>query len=125
MSLYEGLKDVAKVVQQADNVELYRQLIDLCEQALDLQAKIRELTEENAELKKKHNLEERIQRHKELYITLEGEDCDIFFCSHCWDNDRKLIQLEKSYGESTCPQCHWSCIYDKIEYEKYKQRYYY
>ena len=26
MGLYEGIKDVAKVVQQADNIELYRQL---------------------------------------------------------------------------------------------------
>lgn len=29
MGLYEGIKDVAKVVQQADNIELYRQLVDL------------------------------------------------------------------------------------------------
>lgn len=27
MGLYEGIKDVAKVVQQADNVELYKQLL--------------------------------------------------------------------------------------------------
>ena len=29
MSLYEGIKDVAKVVQQADNIDLYLKLIDL------------------------------------------------------------------------------------------------
>ena len=29
MGLYEGIKDVAKIVQQADNLELYRQLLDL------------------------------------------------------------------------------------------------
>ncbi len=123
MGLYEGLKDIAKIVQQADNIELYRQILDLSAQALDMQAKISELTEENVELKKKQNLEERIQRHQELYITLKGEDSNIYFCSHCWDNDRKLIQLEKFYGESTCPQCHWRCIYDRIEYDKHNQRY--
>jgi len=38
MGLYEGIKDVAKIVQQADNIDLYRQLIDLSSQALDMQS---------------------------------------------------------------------------------------
>lgn len=29
MGLYEGIKDVAKIVQQADNIDLYRQLIQI------------------------------------------------------------------------------------------------
>lgn len=29
MGLYDGIKDVAKVVQKADNIELYQKLIDL------------------------------------------------------------------------------------------------
>ena len=36
MGLYEGIKDVAKVVQQADNLELYKNLLDLSSQALDM-----------------------------------------------------------------------------------------
>ena len=52
MGLYEGIKDVAKVVQQADNIELYRQLLDLSAQALDMQAEIAKLKEENNELKR-------------------------------------------------------------------------
>ena len=45
MGLYDGIKDVAKIVQQADNVELYLQLIDLSAQALDMQAEITKLKE--------------------------------------------------------------------------------
>ena len=56
MSLYEGIKDVAKVVQQADNVDLYLKLIDLSKQALDLQAEVLQLHEENAQLKKRKEL---------------------------------------------------------------------
>lgn len=52
MGLYDGIKDLAKVVQQADNIELYRQLLDLGKQALDLQAEVLQLQEENAKLKK-------------------------------------------------------------------------
>ena len=51
MSLYEGIKDAAKIVQKADNIELYQKLLDLSSQALDLQAQIQKLTEENSKLK--------------------------------------------------------------------------
>ena len=106
MGLYEGLKDVAKLVQQTDNIELYRQMIDLSAQALEMQATINRLTEENTDLKKKQDIEKRIQRHEKLYITLKDEDSSIFYCSHCWDNDRKLIQMKKSCGDCYCPHCH-------------------
>ena len=45
MGLYEGIKDVAKVVQEADNIDLYRKLSDLSKQALDLQAEVLQLQE--------------------------------------------------------------------------------
>ena len=49
MGLYEGIKDVAKVVQQADNIELYRQLVDLSAQALDMQSEIKKNEEASDE----------------------------------------------------------------------------
>jgi len=119
MGLYEGIKDVAKIVQQADNIELYRQLLDLCEQALEMQNKINQLSSENAELKKKQDLEERIQRHQLLYLTLKNDADDFFYCSTCWDKDRKLIQMSKSNGVFFCPHCHQDEIYDRVEYEKH------
>ena len=39
MWLYDAMKDVAKLAQKADNIELYQRLLDLSAQALDLQAK--------------------------------------------------------------------------------------
>lgn len=123
MGLYEGIKDVAKIVQQADNLELYRQLLDLSAQALDMQATINRLTEENAELRKKQDIEERIQRHQELYITLKDEEGDIYYCSHCWDNDRKLIQMRKSHGEYSCPHCQIFGFYNKSEFDNYSRGY--
>ena len=57
MGLYEGIKDVAKVVQQADNIDLYKKLLDLSAQALDQQAEIARLKAENEELRKGKDLE--------------------------------------------------------------------
>lgn len=117
MGLYEGIKDVAKIVQQADNIDLYRQLLDLSAQALEMQNTINKLTAENDELKKKKNLENRIQRHEDLYLTLK--DDDTIYCSHCWDNERKLIQLQKYHGEFSCHHCHSHGYYNEIEYDTY------
>ena len=72
MSLYDGIKDVAKIVQQADNVDLYRQLLDLSAQALELQAENARLKDEIQELKRNKINEEKIVRHKQPYITLSG-----------------------------------------------------
>ena len=64
MGLYEGIKDVAKVMQKADNIDLYRQLIDLRAQALDMQFEIVRLTNEVQELRKEKNIEQQIVRYK-------------------------------------------------------------
>ena len=34
MSLYDAMKDVISIAQKADNIELYRQLLDLSAQAI-------------------------------------------------------------------------------------------
>lgn len=113
MGLYEGIKDVARVVQQADNVELYRQLLELCSQALDMQAEIERLKEENKELRKKNDISEQIIRHKESYITISGNNKDLYYCSHCWDSIEKLIQLNcNENGTFECPHCHMQGTYD-------------
>ena len=52
MGLYDAMKDAINLAQKADNIELYRQLLDLSAQALELQAEVARLKEENAELRK-------------------------------------------------------------------------
>ncbi|HEZ7991258.1 MAG TPA: hypothetical protein RWO66_09965 [Ruminococcus sp.] len=49
MGLYEGIKDAIGLAQKADNIDLYKQLLDLGAQALEMQAEITRLREENAE----------------------------------------------------------------------------
>lgn len=115
MGLYEAVKDVAKLAQQADNIDLYRRLLDLSAQALDMQDEISKLKEENARLKRKQDLSSSIQRHKESFITLEGEEPMLRYCSHCWDADEKLVQLlcDEDTGSFECPHCKVQGVYDK------------
>ena len=119
MGLYEGLKDVANLVQKADNIELYKQLLDLSAQALEMQNKISELTAENKILKEQQDLSNKIERHKEPYLTLKDDEQHILYCSHCWDADRKMIQVETSdRGSFYCPHCDYNGIYDNDIHQK-------
>ena len=106
MGLYEGIKDVAKVVQQADNIELYRQLLDLSAQALDMQAEIAKLREENQQLRRLADTEENIVRHNIPYITLANDPNKTSYCAVCWGNGKNLIQMLVVEDYSTY---HFSC----------------
>lgn len=109
MGLYDAMKDAVSLAQRADNIELYRQLLDLSAQALELQAENTRLREENAELRKGKELESRIIRHDIPIVTLKDDQADIKYCANCWDSQRKLIQMHTylNYGHLTY-RCH-SC----------------
>lgn len=106
MGLYEAFKDVISVARKADNVELYRQLLDLSAQALDMQAEIAKLKEENTELRRKRDVASEIVRHNEPCLTLKNDSQSLFYCSHCWDSQQLLIQLNcQEDGTFECPHC--------------------
>jgi hypothetical protein len=122
MGLYEGIKDVAKIIQQADNIELYKQLIELSAQALDMQNEISRLSTENTQLKKSKDIESRIERHIEPILTLKDDSSQIVYCSHCWDYDRKLIQVNcYDIGTFTCAHCKNTGVYDIVKNKEYIQ----
>lgn len=123
MGLYERIKDVAKSIQKTGNTELYGQLIELGAEALDMQNEIISLSAENAELKKAKDIENRIERHLEPYITLKDDPIQILYCSCCWDYEQKLIQA-KIYdsGKFKCIHCENEGTYDKAKYEEHLQR---
>ena len=112
MGLYEGIKDVAGIIQKADNIELYEKLLDLGSQALDLQSEMAELRRENELLRRQLNEREDVCYHKteqvdELhreypYITLKSDPENSRYCAVCWGKDKKLIPL---YDELNCIVC--------------------
>jgi hypothetical protein len=123
MGLYEGIKDAAKVVQEINNIKLHKTLIELSEQALEMQNKVKELFDENNELKKINDLSPKIERNQELFITLIDDSLNIKYCSHCWDSEKKLIQIDCfNNGTFKCPHCKYNGIYDYIKQKEDKEK---
>ena len=119
MGLYDAFKDVLNIAQKADNVELYRQLVDLSSQALELQVENTRLKEEISSLKKNKNIEEKKERHQQPYLTLSNDTNNLKYCGLCWDRDRKLIQMKElsewdaNNKKLYCHNCQQSCRLDK------------
>lgn len=118
MNIFGLIKDIASVAQKADNLDLYKKLLDVSSMASEMKDELDRLKEENANLKKKNDLRPSIERHEESFITLKGSNPKLRYCSHCWDAEEKLIQLycNEGSGRFECPHCKFDGIFD---FEKY------
>lgn len=121
MGLYDAMKDAMNLAQKADNIELYRQLLDLSAQALDLQAEVARLREENAELKKTKDVETDIEYYVDAFVTRKTDTIPIKYCAACWVDKKKLVPIQdQRYGNYNCPLCK-AKIVDMRNWEHRKQ----
>lgn len=103
MDLYELVKDLIDEAKKQKNLNFVEKLIDI-------KIAISELMDENLELRKQLTIQQNVVRHEDgPYITLENDDKKIKYCSTCWGNDGKLIQLVDDMNMSpsypSCPIC--------------------
>jgi len=110
VGIIETIKDVAVLVQKADN-------IDLVKHVLALQTQAQELIEDNRSLKEKlKDLEGLLQFAKNLsfrtpFYFATGDAAP--YCPRCWEANRKAVHVVKIFeGEET----RWDCFECKQMY---------
>ena len=80
--------------QKTQILNLQRVLSDTHRIEIDLLEENRSLKEEVRQLKDTKSLEERVKRYREgVYITFEDDNQNLKFCSACWDDKKKAIQM--------------------------------
>lgn len=109
MTLLDNAKDLARLVQQLDNVEITQKVIDLQRDALEMQEELFRVKEE---LRKSRDAEERdsklvirggMYRLDDPYIHESRRGP---FCTKCKDVDEKLVALKGSQKQGFwCPHC--------------------
>lgn len=108
MSIYDQLKDVAKVLREADKIEQFQVILDTQQSLMDMQHKLQSLEEENSELKDKLKLKAKMIYKESTYWVKDNGKVDGPYCSGCFDDKRKAIRLKPVNdwpGEYTCPIC--------------------
>lgn len=94
MGFYDTLKDAIGLAKKIGNIEIQQCLIDVQQQLLDMQKEIDKLRDEKKRLVDTSGIEGRIERSPFTIITLSDDNSKVPYCSRCWDNDRKLVQLQ-------------------------------
>ncbi|MCH3988294.1 MAG: hypothetical protein LKG80_06490 [Lachnospiraceae bacterium] len=106
MDILEIAKSAFKIAQASDNIELQRKILEIQEQAMALQQKNYELQNELNILKHQQEIEEKIERHPDPYITLKDDPQHIAYCATCWATKHQLIQMwHNGKGILNCPSC--------------------
>ena len=103
MDLYQLVRDLIDEAKKQKNLELVDKLIEI-------KLAISDIQDENKKLKDELEQQQNVVRHSDgNYITLEDDQQQIKYCSTCWGNNHKLIQLsdDKMYmeGYPKCPIC--------------------
>lgn len=110
MDIIKGIKEVGDVVRKADNIDLYRQILDLQREAMELVEENNDLRKEIAQMKESNELQESLIVEDNFYFKKKNNDLDGPFCTACWDQSSKLIRLNvvehyPSSYYSSCPVC--------------------
>ena len=108
MGLLDNAKDLATLAIEVGKMDLYQK-------AVDLQAQLVELSDQNAELRAKlAAIDERkrigalLTPHGDAYWKREDGKVDGPFCTNCWDGEGLLMRLLKAganFPWPTCPRC--------------------
>jgi len=109
MGIIENAKEAVKLVQQIDNIELYRKVLDLQGEAIDLTEQLKQKDEIISQLKDALDLKGRLTcKDSAYYLTSEnGEIIDGPFCTKCFDVDHLKCRLVPDNREPQviCPNC--------------------
>ena len=98
-----------KLVQQIDNIDLYRRILDLQGEAIELTEELKKKDEIIAQLKDALDLKGKfIYKDSAYYITDENDKIiDGPFCAKCFDVDHVKCRLvaDNKEPQILCPNC--------------------
>lgn len=103
MSIIENVKEIANLVRKLDDIDLYRRILALKQEAFELNEENRLPKERINNLK---NIEDITSKmiFKSPFWYMEGDA--VPYCPRCWENDTKTIHLmEIPFHGYECPQC--------------------
>jgi hypothetical protein len=108
MGLIGDIKDAAKLVQQIGNMDLYKRILDLQAEAMELVETARAKDEEISELKKKLQVRGQIVYFTAAYYVkndkgevMTGEP----FCQRCYDVEGLMCRLQMDGVYGLCHNC--------------------
>lgn len=107
MGVVENVKDVADLVKKIGDMELYRKIVHLEGEVIDLTREKRQAEQKADELEHKLRLKAVMKFRQPFYF----QDNDaVPFCPRCFEKDQAAVHVVVAYKESDstgwdCPDC--------------------
>jgi hypothetical protein len=107
VGIIENFKDVLKLADAANNLDLYKKLAELQNSVLGLQEENQALKERLRETEKQNDIAGHLHVKDNAYYVDDGKQIDGPFCMRCWDVERKLVRerLGATPGTHFCLHC--------------------
>jgi hypothetical protein len=107
VGIIDTLKDVATLVQKADNIELTNKVIALQTEVLGVFEENRTLRDRVSAAESALELKAKMQFDKDVYWMGDGRtEKDGPYCSRCFDIDGKPVRMVSRYNDFfKCTQC--------------------
>lgn len=109
MGLVENVKDEVKLVQQLDNIDLMRKMLDVQNDSMQLATENTQLREEVQRLEKALAISgDVIYESNACWLKKPDDTKQGPYCSRCWDVDKQLVRMPQAGPIRKvlhCPQC--------------------
>ena len=112
MSLIENTKEIAELVKKLGNIDLYRKIVELEGEIIEISRQKLHLEQRVDELEKVTKLRAEMKFREPLYFR-EGDATP--FCPTCFEKDEKPIHLV-DYGTLSGGKTRWYCTACKEEF---------
>jgi len=103
MDIIANVKEVADLIKGLGNIDLYRKILDLQGEIVELTTQNHQLETESSDLKTLLDVKGKMKWEKPVY-RMEGEADP--YCAQCWEASQKLIHLgDRPNGTWKCKNC--------------------
>ncbi|NLI91418.1 MAG: hypothetical protein GX434_04200 [Peptococcaceae bacterium] len=121
MSILDDTKNVAHLVQEAGDKDLYGKMVDLEMEVFELVQEIEKIKKENAELHDQLKIKEKLKFEFNSYWIEKNGRFEGPFCSKCYDVNHILVRMhliDRATESFKCPNCATICrrkdFYQKV-----------
>ena len=115
MGALDNIKEVANLVKEIGNMDLYRQILDLQDEIMEITQSNRDLQMNIQALEEIINISSTMRFHSPFYFV-DGDK--IPHCPRCWEGDKKAIHYPPPFQSGagdihTCPECKHEIIHPR------------
>ena len=118
MGVVENVKDVAELVKKMGDIELYKKILALEMEVMELTRDKRRADEKIEELERMLNLQSELKFDAPFYWLADDRTP---FCTACWEGHRKAAHLvvkfeHEAHARLDCPTCKHEYVIEGVRW---------